>query len=194
MIFIPCGVDCGLAEVLKKKNLRQFSLPFDWSVSYGGISKIIKNDFKEFIPINNNKINTIYNYSFFHNDFPKDIEVMTRRCNRLLNLFNSASDELIFIRKGHAFHHHSEATKLCLKIENDITDAENLSIVLKEKYPKLRYKIIVALVCDTCFNKDVCYSSKDTNVEIYNIATPTFDDDKFENLLNDRISTLLNKV
>lgn len=194
MIFIPCGVDCGLAEFLKKKKLRQFSLPFDWSVSYGGISKIIKNDFKDFIPINSSKINTIYNYSFFHNDFPEDIEIMTRRCNRLLNLFNSASDELIFIRKGHAFHHHSEATKLCLKIENDITDAENLSIVLKEKYPNLRYKIIVALVCDTCFDKDVNYSSKDVNVEIHNIATPTFDDNKFENLLNGIISTLLNKV
>lgn len=194
MIFIPCGVDCGLAELLKKTNLRLFSLPFDWSVSYGGISKIIKNDFKDFIPINSSKINKIYNYSFFHNDFPKDIEIMSRRCNRLLDLLNNSNEELIFIRKGHAFHHHSEGTKLGLKIENDITDAENLSIVLKEKYPNLRYKIIVALVCDTCFDKDVNYFSKDVNVEIHNIATPTFDDDKFENLLNDRISTLLNKV
>jgi hypothetical protein len=190
MIIIPCGIDCGLAELLKKTNLRQFSLPFDWSVSYGGISKIIKNEFKDFIPINSIKINTIYDYSFVHNNFPQDTEIMTRRCNRLLDLLGSASDELIFIRKGHAFHHHTETSKLCLKLENDITDAEDLSIVLKEKYPTLRYKIIVALVCDTCFDKTTDYATNDVNVEIHNIATPTFDDDKFENLLNDIISTL----
>jgi hypothetical protein len=73
MIIIPCGIDCGLTMLLKKYNLRKFSLPFDWSVSYGGISNIIKNDLKEFIPTNN-KINKIYNYSFFHNNFPEDIE------------------------------------------------------------------------------------------------------------------------
>ena len=102
MIIIPCGIDCGLAELLKKTNLRQFSLPFDWSVSYGGISKIIKNEFNDFIPKNNNKINTIYNYSFFHNDFPQDTETMTRRCNRLLYLLGNSSEQLVFIRKGHA--------------------------------------------------------------------------------------------
>jgi len=190
MIIIPCGGDCGLANLLKKNNLRQKSLPFDWSVSYGGISKIIKNEFNDFIPKNNNKINTIYNYSFVHNHFPQDTETMTRRCKRLLDLLGNSTEQLVFIRKGHAFHHHIEISKLSLQLENDITDAENLSIILKEKYPNLRYKIILALVCDTCFDKNTDYASNDVNVEIHNIATPTFDDDKFEKLFNGIISTL----
>tara|TARA_B100000989_G_C19520174_1_gene463765 strand:+ start:716 stop:1072 length:357 start_codon:yes stop_codon:yes gene_type:complete len=108
MIIIPCGIDCGITGLLKKYNLRQFSLPFDWSVSYGGISNIIKNDFKEFIPTNNNKINKIYNYNFYHNNFPEDIEKMIRICKRLLDLLEKTKEEIIFFRKGHAFHHHKE--------------------------------------------------------------------------------------
>lgn len=54
----------------------------------------------------------------------------------------------------------------------------------------LRYKIVVALVCDTCFDKNTDYVSNDVNVKIHNIASPTFDDDKFENLFNGIISTL----
>lgn len=185
MFVIPCGIDCGLANLLIKYNLRSFSLPFDWSLPYGGVSEIIKNNFKDFIPNNNSKINTSYNYSFVHNNFPKDTETIVRRCNRFTELLKTTNDELVFIRKGHAFHHHAETHNLGLKIENDITDAENLSNVLKEKYPKLQYKIIVALVCDTCFDKNYNYVSSDTNVKVYNISTPTFDDNKFEMLFKD---------
>jgi hypothetical protein len=182
MIIIPCGIDCGLADLLQKYNLRHSSLPFDWSVSYGGISKIIKNDFHDFIPTNknNNKINTIYNYSFLHNEFPQDTEKMIRRCNRLLDILKNNTDEIIFIRKGHAFHHHNECAINNLQLINDIVDAENLSSVLKEKYPNLRYKIITVLVCDTCFDKNTNFISNDTNVKIYNISTPTHDIEKFE--------------
>lgn len=190
MIIIPCGIHCGLAGLLKKYNLRQFSLPFDWSVSYGGISNIIKNDFKGFIPTNSNKINKIYNYSFYHNNFPEDIEKMTRRCKRLLDLLEKTKEEVIFIRKGHAFHHHEECKQNDLCLENDIKDFENLSIILKEKYPNLKYKIIVVLVCDTCFCKNTNYISNDVNLKIYNIATPKFDNDKFEDIFKNIIFNL----
>jgi hypothetical protein len=191
MFVIPCGVDCGLANLLKKYNLRFFSLPFDWCVSYGGVSEIIKNDFKDFIPINNNKINTSYNYSFVHNNFPEDTETMIRRCARLSELLRNTETELVFIRKGHAFHHHSETCNLGLKLENDIKDAENLSNILNEKYPNLQYKIIVVLVCDSCFDKNINYVSADARVKIYNISTPTFDDNKFEMLFTDIFSKKL---
>tara|TARA_B110000503_G_C7097864_1_gene392439 strand:+ start:718 stop:1275 length:558 start_codon:yes stop_codon:yes gene_type:complete len=185
MIIIPCGIDCGLADLLNKHNLRHFSLPFDWSVSYGGVSEIIKNDFIDFIPMNNMK--SIYSYSFIHNNFPHDTETMMRRCNRLLNLLRNTPDELVFIRKGHAFHHHAESNQKGFNLENDITDAEKLNIVLKQKYPHLNYKIIVVLVCGSCFD-NIVYKS--TNIQIYNIATTTVDNNKFEKILNEIISTL----
>ena len=55
---------------------------------------------------------------------------------------------------------------------------------IKTKYPKLKYKIIVVLVCDTCFN--TVYHSE--NITIFNIATPYVDNDKFELLLKSIIT------
>jgi hypothetical protein len=182
MIIIPCGIDCDVASLLQKYNLRHSSLPLDWSVSYGGVSKIIKNDFHDFIPTNNNKINTIYNNYFLHNEFPQDTEKMIRRCNRLLDILTNTSEEVIFIRKGHAFRHHNETIIHNLQLVNDIADAENLSSILKEKYPNLCYKIIIALICDTCFEKNTNFVSNDVNVKIYNISTPTYEYEKFETL------------
>jgi hypothetical protein len=188
MIIIPIGIDCGLASLLKKYNLRNFSLPFDWVISYRGISKIISNDFKNFLEyVNSDKINKTYDLCFYHNTFPDDYDKMNRRIDRLLNLLKNSEDEFIFIRKGHAFHHHDECKKHDLYLSNDINDAEELNNILKDKYPKLKYKIIVSLVCDTCFDKNKIYNSDNDNIYIYNIATPTFDDDKFEKLFDDVI-------
>lgn len=182
MIIVPIGIDCGLARLLQKYGLRHFSLPFDWSVSYGGVSKIIENNFYQFVPSSNNNINDQYSINFFHNTFPQDKETMTRRCNRLLDLLHQTEHEIIFFRKGHACHHHQECNSRNLVLENDIVDAENLSLLLKSKYPKLKYKIIVALVCNSCFDTSKSYESTDDNINIYNISTPSFDDAKFESL------------
>jgi len=182
MIIVPIGIDCGLAGLLKKYGLRHFSLPFDWTVSYGGVSRIIENDFYHFVPFDNNNINNKYSINFFHNKFPQDTETMTRRCNRLLDLLNQSEHDIIFFRKGHACHHHLECNNRNLVLENDIVDAENLSLILKSKYPTLKYKIIVALVCNSCFDPNKSYNSADDNINIYNISTPSFDDARFENL------------
>tara|TARA_B100000989_G_C19520174_1_gene463766 strand:+ start:1050 stop:1289 length:240 start_codon:yes stop_codon:yes gene_type:complete len=79
---------------------------------------------------------------------------------------------------------------MSLFLQNDIKDSENLSIILKQKYPNLKYKIIVVLVCDTCFCKNTNYISDDVNLKIYNIATPTFDNDKFEDIFKNIIFNL----
>jgi hypothetical protein len=47
-MIIPIGVDCGMAEFCRKYNLRKASLPFDWTVTYNGVSKCIEDDFKYF--------------------------------------------------------------------------------------------------------------------------------------------------
>ena len=134
MIIVPIGVDCGLANLLKKYNLRKFSLPFDWIVTYSSISKIIQNDFKNFLEYTNtNKINKLYNLCFYHNTFPEDYEKMNRRINRLIDLLNNSEEEIIFFRKGHAFHHHNECHKHGLQLSNDIIDSEKLNIELKKK-------------------------------------------------------------
>lgn len=143
----------------------------------------IENEFQHFTDIDNKNLNITYSVSFVHNTFPQDCEIMNRRIQRFINLLNS-EEEITFIRKGHAFHHHGECIHNGLQLANDIEDAENLHTVLKTKYPKLKYKIIVVLVCDTCFN--TVYHSE--NITIFNIATPYADNDKFELLLKSIIT------
>ena len=182
MIIIPIGVDCGNAEFLKRHNLRNFSLPFDWLVTYNGISNIIKNDFNGFIPGPTEIFVPNYDTLFLHNNFPEDNETMIRRINRFKNILETTYEKVVFVRKGHAFHHHNEQNNRFNIIKSDIQDAEDLDVVLKEKYPNLNFEIIVILVCGKCFHSDEKYESASKNIKIYNISTPAADDFKYNNL------------
>jgi hypothetical protein len=189
MIFIPIGVDCGMALFFKNYNLRKQSFPFDWTVSYNGVSKCIEDDFKFFTEPLNEKINTYDIY--FHHDFEenetfnKDKEKYYRRYQRLINILETSNEEVIFCRKGHAFHHHNEHDGKYSNITNDIDDAEKLNSVLLNKYPQLKYKIIIILVCGQCFNPLETYKTNSDRIEIHNISTPQVDDTIFENLCRD---------
>ena len=97
MIVIPIGVDCGNASFCKENNLRNFSLPFDWAVTYNGVSKIIKNDFNDYIPKDNKSLNIIDDVYFMHSEFPKDNEKMTRRINRIKNLLETSNEEICLL-------------------------------------------------------------------------------------------------
>jgi hypothetical protein len=185
-MIIPIGVDCGMAEFVKKHNLRKEAYPFDWNVTYNGVSKCFEDNFNCFIEPLNNRIN-IYDV-YFHHDFEninllnQNKEKYIRRYQRLINILKTSNEEIIFCRKGHACHNHNEHDGKYSNIVSDIDDAEKLDIILQNKYPQLKYKIIVILVCDKCFNPIEIYKSKSDKIEIYNIATPQADVAIFENL------------
>ena len=185
-MIIPIGVDCGMAEFLKKYNLRNLSLPFDWNVSYNGVSNCIDDNFKFFTEPLNNRINEYGIY--FHHDFVdnnllnQDKLKYKRRYERLINILETSTEEIIFCRKGHACHHHYEHNQKFYNIINDIDDAEKLDIIVQNKYPQLKYKIIVILVCGKCFNSNDTYKSSSNKIDVYNIATEQADDTRFENL------------
>ena len=172
-MIIPIGVDCGMALFCRKYNLRNTALPFDWTVSYNGVSKCINDNFKYFTEPLDNRIN---NYDiYFHHDFQNEInddkEKYNRRIKRLIDtLETNTIDEIVFCRKGHACHHHYEHNGKYFNITNDIEDAEKLDTLLSNKYPLLKYKIIVILMCGKCFNPDIQYTSSSQKIEIYNIA------------------------
>jgi antitoxin component YwqK of YwqJK toxin-antitoxin module len=176
MIYVPIGIDCDVVDFLKKYNLRKMSLPFDWSVSYNGVSKCIDCDFKHFTdPLNESRINEqdVYFFHDFHdkNTFILDKEKYNRRCNRLLTILKECEtngEYICFIRKGHLKMHHSEHNGKYNEIKSDIEDAESLNSVLCNKYPQLKYKIIIILGCPNCFNKEIIYKSKFKNIEIHN--------------------------
>ena len=183
MLIVPIGVDCKVADFCVKYNLRKMSLPFDWCVSYNGVSRCLADDFRQFINPLDNRIN-VYDI-YFHHDFDNanliqnDIDKYIRRCNRLLDILQKGEEEIIFLRNGHCCHHHSEQDGKYNKIVSDIEDAENLDNVISEKYPKLKYKIIIILSCDKCFEPNVEYKSIKNNIDIYNIASAEFNLERF---------------
>ena len=177
MKFVSIGIDCDVANFLNKFNLRKASLPFDWNVSYNGVSKCIDSDFKDFTePLSKERINK--DDVYFHHDFlseamiPVDSDKYSRRCQRLLNMFEeckATGEQLLFIRKGHLCYHHEEQNGKYKEITCDIDDAKRLDIVLQRKYPSLKYKIVVVVGCTSCFKNDtVCYQNTDNNIEVYN--------------------------
>jgi hypothetical protein len=186
MIIIPIGVDCGIASFCKKYNLRSFALPFDWCVSYNGVSKCIEDEFKYFLDPLTNRIN-IYDI-YFHHDFTdkiaEDTDKYIRRTKRFMNILETSNEDIVFVRKGHANHHHYEHNCKYSNIKSDIDDTEDLDIIISQKYPHLKYKIIIVLVCGKCFDANKNYTSKSDNIEIYNIATPTVDNNLFEKCIS----------
>ena len=184
-IIIPIGVECAMADFLKRHNLRTSSFPFDWNISYNGVSKCIEDNFKVFTEPLINRINEYDIY--FHHDFEnidlidKDKEKYIRRCERLKKILETSNDDIIFIRRGHAKHHHHEHNNKYFNITNDINDLERLDKILSTKYPNLKYKLILVLVCGNCFKLNEIYKSNSDKIEIYNAASPELDDQLIEN-------------
>ena len=178
-----------MADFLKKYNLRKLSFPFDWNVTYIGVSTCIDDNFRCFTEPLHNRINTYDIY--FHHDFEnkklldQDKEKYNRRCQRFLDILETTSEEIIFCRKGHACHHHCEHNNKYSNTINDIDDAEKVDIILQNKYPKLKYTIIVILICGKCFHSNETYTSKSSNIDIYNIASNQADYTIFESLCRD---------
>jgi len=193
MIIIPLGIDCGISEFIRSKGLRKYALPFDWLVSYQGCASCIDNDFVGFIPNFENKMNA-YGMFFYHdfetNTRSNDEAKYNRRVDRFKNILQTTTDEVVFIRKGHAFHHHNESREKHIELKNDITDSEELDEILSKKYTHLKYRIIVTLVCGQCFDPNVQYTSKTTNVNIYNLATPVVDNQLFATAINKIINDI----
>jgi len=179
MIFIPIGVDCGITKELKENGLRIASYPFDWMVTYNGIFDIIRTRFASYLPVDPKlydeydfesrkmRCNRSSNTLFMHNIFPDDFEKLIRRINRFYDVLENETDEVIFIRKGHSPHHHGEAEKYKVNLKNDLIDVEQLCAYLLQKYPKLKFKIVIFLFCDTCFTYDKSYITKYPNIFVY---------------------------
>jgi hypothetical protein len=170
-MFVSLGVDCGTANILKQLELRNRSLPFDWVVTYEGVTNIINNNFNNYLPKNDNnkyeKLNKNSGALFLHNNFPDDIEKMNKRINRFKNILETSNEKIIFVRKSHGSHHHNE-----YNVTNDIDDAINLDLLLLKKYPNLIYEIHVILICDNCFTNIILNENISNNIKIHNISRP----------------------
>jgi len=152
-------------------GLRNCSLPFDWVVTYEGITNIINNNFTNYLPKEHDnkyeKLNRNSGTLFLHCNFPDDIEKMNKRIDRFKNLLETSNEKIIFVRKSHGSHHHEYNNVI-----NDIDDAINLDLLLLKKYPNLIYEIHLILICDNCFTNIAINENISNNIKIHNISRP----------------------
>lgn len=169
-MFVSLGIDCATANVLIQLGLRTCSLPFDWVVTYEGITNIINNDFTNYLPKKDNnkyeKLNKNSGTLYLHNKFPDDIEIMNKRIDRFKNLLEMSNEKIIFVRKSHGNNHHNEYDN----VMNDVDDAINLDLLLIKKYPNLIYEIHVILICSNCFANTIINKNISNNIKIHNIS------------------------
>jgi hypothetical protein len=201
MIIIPFGVDCSVASFIKKFNLRTLAFPFDWTVTYDGISECIKDNFSEFIPSYGSRINkydVYFHHDFTPETFSNDEIKYNRRTSRLLDILEKSTELIAFFRRGHCYHHHGEYIHYCGKynnITNDIEEGEKLDKCLTNKYPNLHFKIFIILQCPKCFDEDKTYNSSSNKVQVYNIVKNNIEtqenNNRFEMCMSD---ILLNKT
>ena len=183
-MFISIGIDCDTAEIIKKNNLREMAFPFDWVVTYNGVAKIIQNNFKDFLPNSGSEIlNPKSNSLFLHHKFPNNKDKFIRRIRRMDHILKTTKERVFFIRKGHVKYHHHEQNGRYQNIKCDILDAEDLNKVLKEKYPNLKYTIIVILCCNKCYHQDKKYLSKTDNVRIFKVIKEKPKQDELDKVL-----------
>lgn len=198
-IFISLGYGCQIAQQLKNHGLRESSLPFDWVIPHSGITDIIKDEFKNYLPndifTNSNGDShhmSIEDHTLFpHNKFPEDKEQMTRRINRFIELLKSEDKELCFIKRGHMDDHHNAeyAIKYGWDITNDIDECEELFSFLKVKYPNLKFKIILFLLCSKCYDYTHKYNSE--NIKIYNVSKPNYNFQESDTIAQNKVNEVL---
>jgi hypothetical protein len=187
MIIIPIGIDCTAAQFMSSNNIRNVALPFDWVVTYNGVTDIIKNKFENYVPTDNNLKHKPSQTYFMHNNFPNDIDAMERRSERFIKYLENSTEELTFVRVGHAWHHHCESESMDFNLKNDVTDMEELYEHLQTTYPQLKFKIILFLACRKCFKNKV--KSKYDNMKIHMVITSCeklykdFDKEKFTEIM-----------
>jgi hypothetical protein len=149
--IISLGIDCNVAQFTQSRNLREFSLPFDWTICYNGVYDILKNNFKNYtknITLFNNKHINKYDVLFFHDNIKDQntINKYNRRIERFSQVLQT-KEKILFIKTSHKHWHHDDD-----KYTDDYKDAMKTINLIKERYPKLNFVILLILCCDKCFN------------------------------------------
>lgn len=171
--FIPLGVDCGVATSLKELNLRQQALPFDWVVTWTPGKLVQQNNTQAYFS----------SCKFIHHDLTRaDVrQTLQKRWQRLQNMIHQNSDLLIFVRKGHAQHHHHEQG---FTGNTDASDVYRLAKWLDHCHPN--YEIWSWHCCDLCafayeykhpkvFHYNATLLSSEAQVDVCNIWRSYYD-------------------
>ena len=179
---IPIGIDCGVAMFLRDEGMRGASFPFDWAVSYSGVSECVRNDFAGLLPAEQRDAGdegdegspppSAAGVHFVHNRFPQDTSTLRRRVQRFRDALSGQLGPLAFIRKGHLCFHHEEAAALGVRLCDDVADSEALAAVLAKRYPLLPFRVEVLVMCRRCYAPGQVVTPTAARVYVHNIVLP----------------------
>lgn len=142
---IPFGHRCTSALACKLANLRQCSLPFDWTFPLfpNKIKTILENNFDNFIPnVHNNIFTNKYDITLKHfNSNPnKGIMEYIRRIKRFNNIIRSNKYlYFIYINEDYLYDANFRDDEFNDNIFNEMLDLESY---LKENFVNLKFNIL----------------------------------------------------
>jgi hypothetical protein len=166
--FISLGSSCSIAENLRKSNLRNFALPFDWIRvnNFKNINLMLKDDFKELFDIKNfNYLKTSSNFFILTEDlnFVKDDVKVYQNIKYNVNFYHDFNDELsnCFETFEKKYKRRIDRLLKIIKESTDkkiifireqinpklikISDLEEFISIIKNLNSKLKFKILVVI-------------------------------------------------
>ena len=176
--IIPLGINCGMAETLKRLGKRQMSHPLDWVVSFDGIAKLFDKSFVGFLPTkkyvypNNDEFfwSDQYGIIFRHDNFPESTEKYERRIKRLFEILDTTKEHVLFIRKCHQDVYHSEVQHHNILNEDDVQDIIDFEAAIRRHFPHLSFRVVAMLRCPRCYLHWEPTSHFSDNIRFYNIS------------------------
>jgi hypothetical protein len=146
---IPFGHRCTSALACKYANIRNFSLPFDWTIPLfpNKIQKVLENNFKDFIPdvYNPDMDGRFYNkygisLSHFNPDFTNGVDEYTRRIARFNDIINQSKKiYFVYINEDYLYDNSYRENEFNDTIFNEMLELEQF---IKEKYVNIDYNIL----------------------------------------------------
>lgn len=141
--FVSLGADCGTARCLREIKYKDFTYPFDWSITkIACLIELFENNFKDIITkdiirVGNDAFSNANKTMYFPHDLTFDemqnennyndtVEKYNRRSDRLINIL-STNKKIMFVRK-------------CLDDTHD--DIIKLRNIIKDKYKNDNFHIL----------------------------------------------------
>lgn len=154
-VFVSLGNDCAVAEYLRDRGLRHAAFPFDWAVTYGGVSRLFTNDaLASWCAVDATGYNAAFGTLHLHTPFPYALPTMARRFARLRDTLADPAKRVVLIRRSHTLHHHFERAEALV---DELADARALASLLAKAYPAKAaaggFRIVLMLACDMCHPK-----------------------------------------
>lgn len=143
-VAIPFGHRCTSALACKYANVRNFSLPFDWSIPLfpNKIIKVLENNFEDFIPdVYNGIFHNKYGFDLahFNPNIDKGVEEYKKRIDRFIDILNQPKKiYFVYINEDYLYDNSYRQDEFNNNIFNEMLELEKF---IKDKY-NVNYNIL----------------------------------------------------